>query len=109
MKSNKAQSFAEYSILAVLVLTAITGIQLYVKRGLQAKYKNVVDCAGDMSGTKQYEPYYVQSEEVIKQDFVTEHTYEPKGVVKRTIDEEMLREDAVTTDIFDLEADDDWL
>lgn len=63
---NKAQTLAEISVLLGVVVLAFTGMQVYIKRGLQARYKTSVDAAVSMaqksaeeeSGLLQYEPYY---------------------------------------------------
>lgn len=71
--NRRGQSTAEYAILIAVVIAAVVGMQLYVKRGMQAKFKGVSDAysqvggeiGGDASGTPlidairtQYEPYY---------------------------------------------------
>lgn len=40
---KKGQSTAEYAILIGIVIAAAVGIQTYVKRGIQAKFKDTVD------------------------------------------------------------------
>jgi hypothetical protein len=57
------QSTAEYAILIGVVIAVAVGMQLYVKRGLQSKFKGVVDQLNfDTSpagkAVLQYEPYY---------------------------------------------------
>lgn len=62
MLKNKAQSLTEYTVCLVAILIALITINLYVKRGLQGRYKDVVDkttVAALASG--QYEPYYDDS------------------------------------------------
>ncbi len=71
--NKKGQSIMEYAVLISLVIAALTGMQLYVRRGLQARIKDASDNlpnyvqtgkAGLLSGTifkeghTQYEPYY---------------------------------------------------
>jgi hypothetical protein len=64
LKNKKAQSTAEYAILIGLVVAALLAMQVYVKRGLNAKMKDATDAFG--TGTPglaqttggQYEPYY---------------------------------------------------
>lgn len=71
--NKKGQSIMEYAILVSLVIAALTGMQLYVRRGLQARIKDASDNlpnyvqteqAGLDAGTifnaghTQYEPYY---------------------------------------------------
>ena len=62
---KRAQTTAEYAILIALVVAAVTAMQIYVKRGIQGKVKDVVDNMGTGMGlttnTKQYEPYYLTS------------------------------------------------
>jgi len=60
-----AQSISEVCVLLFVVVIAIVGIQTYVKRGLQARYKGSVDAAVTMAllasnvyTYRQYEPYY---------------------------------------------------
>ena len=69
---KRGQTTAEYAILIALVVAAAMAMQIYVKRGLQGRVKDVVDhtgtggevgTEGDMlsfSG-RQYEPYYLES------------------------------------------------
>jgi len=61
-RKNLGQSTAEYAIVIGLVLAAATAMQIYVKRGIQAKIKGVVDYQPDtMFTTGQYEPDYSAS------------------------------------------------
>lgn len=72
LKDNRAQQASEYAVLIALVLAAVIGMEVYVRRGLQARYYGAV-----MSATKelyrikqgqgvyapaQYEPYYLKSQ-----------------------------------------------
>ena len=104
---NKAQTLAEYALLITIIVAAIAGMQIYLKRGLQAKYKSFVDGAGQMAGIKQYEPYYVQSEQTIEQEQKTAYTYKPEGKLTRGIDS-TITTDATTTIKLDIGADDEW-
>ena len=108
MKRSKAQSLAEYAILISMVVVALAGINVYLKRGLQAKYKNVVDLAGESVGIQQYEPYYAKTEQTIQQEHNTTYVYQPKGQLSRGIDSTLTRKDANITQEWDLRADDDW-
>jgi hypothetical protein len=65
----KGQSLTELAILVSVVTMAILAMQLYVQRGLQARYKGGIDYfAGQIQSTSgvstagQYEPYYWQSQ-----------------------------------------------
>ena len=50
-KYKKGQTSIEYIVLVTIVLGALLGISLYFKRGLQGRWKAVVDDVGD-----QYDP-----------------------------------------------------
>ena len=77
--NKKGQSIMEYAVLVSLVIAAITGMQLYVRRGLQAKIKDASDnlpnyittqsgmTAGTVfnEGHTQYEPYYRGDSETV--------------------------------------------
>lgn len=116
MIANKAQSLAEYAVLVALIVAALAGIQVYLKRGLQARYKTLVDGAaivinsttGERTGTRQYEPYYAQSEQTTDQQQATTHTYHPGGAVKRGISTTVAVTDATETTGLDTGADDAW-
>ncbi len=59
---RKGQSTAEYAIVIGLVIAAAVGMQIYVKRGLQAKIKGAVDYKPDTRfQTNQFEPDYSSS------------------------------------------------
>lgn len=70
MKLSRAQSLAEYALVISLLIMASAGMYVYVKRGLQAKYKSIVDHAalaahttsGLSTTSSQYEPYYLASD-----------------------------------------------
>jgi hypothetical protein len=67
-KSKKAQNTAEYAIMIAIVIGVFSAMQLYVRRGLQARIKAGTDnipaaVAGGSTvlGTDtQYEPYYTR-------------------------------------------------
>ncbi len=73
--SKRAQTTAEYAILIAIVVGAVVAMQVYVKRGLQGRVKEVVDYV-DMGGNDstvnltgdQYEPYYLTSTATTDQD-----------------------------------------
>lgn len=67
---KNAQTTAEYAIVIALVIGAVVAMQVYVKRGLQGRIKDVVDHRGSGGNigdtefnykTSQYEPYYMVS------------------------------------------------
>ncbi len=85
----RSQSLSEYSILLAVILLAIVGTNIYVKRGLQARHKGEVDAAwaqvtkkameenptltaGDLKS--QYEPYYAKTASIVTMDRSTSRT-----------------------------------
>ena len=68
-RKRRGQSTAEYAIVLSVVIAAIVGMQLYVKRGMQGKFKQVSDYYAGLRGNNnvlsnagtQYEPYYIGS------------------------------------------------
>ena len=69
-RKKTGQSTAEYAIVIGLVIAAVIGMQVYVKRGIQSKIKVYADKKpkgvdgnnSTMFYTDQYEPYYAQSD-----------------------------------------------
>lgn len=72
-RNKKAQTTAEYAILIAIVVGALVAMQVYIRRGLQGRVRNVVDdttlggTMGDdaskaMFDGGQYEPYYAATE-----------------------------------------------
>lgn len=121
MKSRKkrGQSTAEYAILIGVVIAAIVAMQIYVKRGMQAKVKSVSDyftnVTGDAAGTgvslntlSQYEPYYTSSEYAITQNRIATEAYKEGGITEKTgIKEETTRIGSQTVGV-DISAGNQW-
>ncbi len=67
LKKGRAQSTAEFAALFALIVGAVVAMQIYVRRGLQAKQKDamvyVMKNVLGMANTDkfQYEPYYQTS------------------------------------------------
>ena len=83
---------AEYSVCLALVLAALLGMQLYVKRGLQGRYKELVDHAVKQASSaamltttspRQYEPYYVQDQFTVSQSKQVNEGAKTEGQVQR--------------------------
>lgn len=68
---RKGQSTAEYAIVIGLVIGAAVAMQIYVKRGIQAKVKDAVDFNDASAGsygigvTSQYEPDYMTTDNMV--------------------------------------------
>ena len=86
----RGQVLLEYAIIAVLVVSAIIGIQLYLQRALQGRYKAASDYAlmvidyelGVISTAQnlyQYDPYYHISDFTTQRDSEIESSYFPGG------------------------------
>jgi len=64
LRKKVGQNTAEYAILVGVVIAGVVAMQLYVRRGMQARIKDAVDYslniddAPDVFKTPQYEPYY---------------------------------------------------
>lgn len=92
MRNRKGQNTAEYAILIALIVAAAVAMQTYVKRGLQGRVADAVDHApveltikGEKLnfGTRQYEPYYLDSKADIdsKRDYT--ENWETRGDIDR--------------------------
>lgn len=119
MRSNrKAQSTAEYAIVLGVVITALVAMQIYVKRGINAKVKNVTNHmttqvgSGDLAlkGTQleQYEPYYAQSDYDVTQSTKATDSLKTGGAVTRGLAEEKTVRTGTSAQDVDLSADNSW-
>ena len=69
-RKRKGQSTVEYAIVLGVIVGALIAMQTYVKRGLQAKYRDTtLFMTQELNGvngfnyaTQQYEPYYLVSQ-----------------------------------------------
>ncbi len=93
---RKGQSTAEYAIVIGLVIGAAVAMQIYVKRGLQAKMKQAVDyndpAAGHiLGGLSQYEPEYMTTTDMTARRDATEKvkTSAGGGVQRDIVGEEV--------------------
>ena len=59
-KNRIAQITSEYAILVSLIIAALVGMQIYLKRGIQARLRDAADypVASGVFNTSQYEPAY---------------------------------------------------
>ncbi|MFH1768021.1 MAG: hypothetical protein ABH858_02530 [Candidatus Omnitrophota bacterium] len=97
-KNRKGQSITEYAILFGIVIGALAGMQVYVKRGLNAKFKDGTDAYANITGSftvtggqtvtldkmSQYEPYYVEAKGATYQETV-EQQHMGGGQIKNEI------------------------
>ena len=87
---KKGQSTAEYAIVIGLVIAAAVAMQIYVKRGIQAKMKDATDytdpAATSIMRTSQYEPDYQTTQNLTSTRVATETATTAKGgAVTRSI------------------------
>lgn len=85
-EGSGGQVLLEYAIIAVLVVSAIIGIQLYLQRALQGRYKGATDYALGVISTAQglyaplqYDPYYHISDFTTQRDSEIGSSYFPGG------------------------------
>ena len=95
LRNSKAQTTAEYAILIALVVGAAMAMQVYVKRGLQGRVRDVVDFTGSGGevgsegdalsfSSGQYEPYYSESTGSSNQQIAETENVGQGGTVGRT-------------------------
>lgn len=78
----RGQSTAEYAIVLALVVGAVMAMQLYVKRGVQAKIKAGTDTVviPGVQNLEQYEPYYANVNTQTQQQQHMEENYDAGNV-----------------------------
>ncbi len=85
----RGQSTAEYAIVIGLVIAAVVAMQVYVKRGLQAKVKDAVDYKAEndtITDPKlQFEPDYSRYDMQTTRDVTEKTKVSEGGGVTRTI------------------------
>lgn len=90
---RRGQSTAEYAIVLSIVIAAVIGMQLYVKRGMQGKFKTVTDQFTNQRGTgalaltnslNQYEPYYGESNLNVNQTSTGQEKLSAGGAFSKT-------------------------
>jgi len=55
-KRNTGQSILEYAILIIVVIGSLVAMSLYLRRGIQGRWKSAVDDLGE-----QYDPLYART------------------------------------------------
>lgn len=107
---KKAQTLGELVILVAIVSAAVMSMQVYLKRGLEARYKKIADSATEslayqyedtgndgiitavsVSAIQQYEPYYNSSNFTTQHDSHTEFSQDLGVYTANTISETTTR------------------
>jgi len=90
MKFIKTQTLAEASIFISVAVMAIVAMQVYVKRGLAARTKTLVDTAtagvAKSAGEDvlaQYEPYYRDEQVTINAKQAKEESFKTQGEARK--------------------------
>ncbi len=112
----RGQSVAEYAVVFGVVIAAVVGMQIYVKRGLQGKMRDATDFVGARLGqsaglattTAQYEPYYAQSNFAVDQSSKVTDTVNVGGSVGRNVQDDTTKRTGLSTQGVDLGQDDAW-
>jgi hypothetical protein len=96
LNSRKGQNTAEYAILIGVVVAAAIAMQIYIRRGMQARVKDAVDftrTADDDAGNglftqSQYEPYYMNTSfDTTQQGQSSEQLEVGGGIIRNSISE----------------------
>ena len=116
--AKNGQSVTEYAIVFSVVAAAILGMQIFVKRGLQAKEHDVTNyftkVTGDSLGvgsvgtTAQYEPYYAQSDYTVAQSSKSKDNVTTGGKVDRTVEKDDTTRTGSSTTGVTISADSAW-
>lgn len=107
---RKGQSSAEYAVMVGLVVAAVVAMQLYARRGVQGKVKDVTDnfTKQGVGTTAQYEPYYATTNYTVAQSRASTDTTTKDGKIARTgINDTTSRTGSSTTGT-DTAQDDAW-
>lgn len=101
IKAKKSQTVTEYAILLGVIIAAVAGMQVYLRRGLQARVKSGTDAITSVEATDadfqvgnfstnftalaQYEPYYHESVGETYQESVKQEHMGGGGIVQEIV------------------------
>lgn len=89
---HNGQSTAEFAVLLAIIAAALIAMQVYVKRGLQGRIRNLAD----QISTQQYEQGGTNSTYVTKQDSSSQQVLE-NGTTTMKLNENTVRSGNETT------------
>ena len=108
----RGQSTAEYAVVIGVVIAALVGMQIYVRRAMNAKLKDASDSVSATVGNQlgievttaeqvQYEPYYASSDYTTTQDSAPHHEKQATGGIftKEGVSEQTTRTGSQSTSI----------
>lgn len=96
LNAKRGQNTAEYAILIGVIVAAAIAMQIYIRRGMQARIKDAVDftrtadddVGGNIFTNSQYEPYYASTNlETTQTGTTSEQLQLGGGLVKDAISE----------------------
>ena len=112
------QTLTEYVLIVMVAVTAVVGMQIYMKRSIQAKVKDVADSATDLLAgagipnvPQQYEPYYFTetvTPSTTSHDFSATETFAVGGAFGRAVTKDETTRTGNTKSGVNLGADDAW-
>lgn len=101
LNNKRGQNTMEYAILIGVIVAAAVAMQVYVRRGMQARIKDAVDSSltQDTSGvfnTSQYVPYYLDTSTLTTQQSTSSEAMAVGGQITRDIQNEFISRKGVT-------------
>ena len=94
-RMKKGQSTLEYAILIIVVMAALLSIQVYVKRGIQGRFKSAADDIGD-----QYSPGNTNVLKIMRTRSETEES-NIKGSQSSRLLEDEVTDDLMNSSVMD--------
>ncbi|MFH1691008.1 MAG: hypothetical protein ABIC68_00340 [Candidatus Omnitrophota bacterium] len=93
LNNRKGQNTAEYAILIGVIVAAAIAMQIYIRRGMQARIKDAVDytqtadddASVNLFTQSQYEPYYMSTDFTTTQSGATTEALEAGGGLTRAV------------------------
>ncbi|MFH1622306.1 MAG: hypothetical protein ABIA97_04205 [Candidatus Omnitrophota bacterium] len=102
LNNKRGQNTAEYAILIGVIVAAAIAMQIYVRRGMQARIKDAVDYSLTNPGTNvftssQYEPEYLSSSYETTSSTDTSESMARGGGITRDITNEYTQRTGIVT------------
>lgn len=95
MRRNKGQSIAEYALVLAIASMVFAGMNIYVKRALQSRYKAgsdyVLTAVGKDAQPRQYEPYYTSEDMTVESQNQSRDAAQEDGTRSGNSDETVSR------------------